>query len=181
MMDANQKINILIGTPCYNGLLHQDYVAGLIEYFKRRIPISVMHIGNESLITKGRNTIISFFYHHINDFTHLLFLDADVYLSGEALYNMIYHDLPVVAAPVPMKGQDENGNPIYNISNVISKEIDKETGLIEVERVGTAAFLMKSSVVELLVEDAKSNNKKYLGNPFTRGHSVSGEHYDVFK
>lgn len=177
------KINILVGTPCYGGLLHQDYVSAILEYSNANLPMTYMHIGNESLITRGRNTIISFFYNtNINlpdTFSHLLFLDADVYLSAKDLIKMLDYNKDVIAAPVPMKGLTENGRPIYNVTNVIKERPD--SNLIEVERVGTAAMLLSKKAIDSLVKDAVECNDVYSSSPLTRGVNLDMNCYDVFK
>ncbi len=170
-------IKLLIGTPCYNGLIHQDYFQGTLQYNQLGIPISYMHIGNESLITRGRNTVISFFYDHKDAFTHLLFLDADIYLSGEDLLKLLESGEDVIGAPVPLKGYDPHGNNVYNIGRIL----DTKDHHIEVEHVGMAAFLLSSSVVVSLVNDAISNGNVYSRNPLTRGDAPSDLHYDVFQ
>jgi len=174
-----EKRMIMVGTPCYGGLLHQDYVSGIIEYGNAKLPVAYMHIGNESLITRGRNTIISYFYHNMDKFSHLLYLDADVYLSARDLIKMLDSGKDVIAAPVPLKGFTPEGKPIYNVTNVLAQRPD--SNLIEVERVGTAALLLSAKAVNSLVEDAKSTNDIYRSSPLSRGMVLDIECYDVFK
>lgn len=173
----NKDIKLLIGTPCYNGILHQDYFQGTLQYNHLGIPISYMHIGNESLITRGRNTIISFFYDHKDTFTHLLFLDADIYLSGEDLLKLLESGEDVIGAPVPLKGYDPRGKNVYNVGKIL----ETKDHLIEVEHVGTAVFLLSNSAVVSLVNDAINNGNVYSRNPLTRGDTPSDLQYDVFQ
>lgn len=173
-MKKESQYNLLVGTPCYNGLIHQDYVKSLIEYNSMGIPITYMHIGNESLITRGRNTILSYFYSN-DQFTHLLFLDADIYLSAQDLVKLLTANTDVIGAPVPLKGFDPNGNPVYNIGQIL-KQNDLNS-FMEVEHVGTAVLLFTRKVADDLCNRANT----YDGNPLTRGEKVSSTHYDVFK
>lgn len=174
------NIAILAGTPCYGGLIHQDYVQGMLEQISL-LPISYMHIGNESLITRGRNTVISTFYHHRENLSHLLFLDADVYLSGKDLKAMIEYDRDVVAAPVPLKGFSQDGRPVYNVTDTLSTETG-HPNLVSVSHVGTAALLLSRKVVEALIEDAKANGDTYSKDGISRGEDLSEiTQYDVFK
>ncbi len=181
--DQNKEpiLAIMVGTPCYSGLLHQDYVRAIIDYPKTGIPMAFMHIGNESLITRGRNTIISFYYANKDNFSHLLFLDADVYLSAEDLVKLVTYKQDVVAAAVPMKGFTEDGHPAYNVTGIVNENVPGFPTLVEVDRVGTAAFMLSNKAVEALVEDAKKNNRVYQGNPLTRGDKVDCDHYDIFQ
>ncbi len=72
-MEKSLKINLFVGTPAYNSMVHTDYMHSLISYYEAKIPFTIMTLGNESLITRGRNTCLSYFY-SMAGFTHLLFL-----------------------------------------------------------------------------------------------------------
>lgn len=88
-------MNLLIGTPAYNGLVHIDYMDSIMDMNRLKIPFTNMKIGNESLITRGRNTIISFF-HNMKEFTHLFFLDADIKIKGEDVIQLIKHGVDII-------------------------------------------------------------------------------------
>lgn len=166
---------LMIGTPCYNGMIHQDYVKSVIEFSQLGIPIAYVHIGNESLITRGRNTIISLYYNNRNNFDYLLFVDADIYLPPSGLITLIQADRDVVAAPVPMKGLDASGKKYYNIGNVIERG-----DVAKVEHVGAAVFMLSTKAVEALVNDCIKENKVYDPNPLGRGGVQQETQYDVF-
>jgi hypothetical protein len=172
-------MNLLIGTPAYGGMVHLNYLNSIIDFSARKIPLSVMCIGNESLICRGRNTIISYFYHN-PQFTHLIFIDADIALSGSDLIKMLASDKDVLGAPVALKGSDKNGNKVYNIGRALSAPNGQFT---EVDRVGTGVLLLSRNVVEALVKKAIDNNDVYNSNPNTRiigGNNIS-DMYDIFK
>lgn len=165
--------NILIGTPAYGNMLHTDYLHSIMDFHKNKIPITLMTLGNESLIPRGRNTIISFFYNN-KDYTDLLFLDADMYLSAQGLVTLLQHEVDVIGAAVALKGKDDAGNSVYNVGQLLS---DNDSGLIETTKVGTAIFLLSRRACEALCEDADT----YGSNPHTRGYKGGGLQYDVFK
>jgi hypothetical protein len=79
------ECNIMVGTPAYGGMVHIDYVRRLFEYTRAGIQFQLDTIGNESLITRGRNAILSTF-HARRELTHLLFLDADTSLPPPASF-----------------------------------------------------------------------------------------------
>jgi len=60
-MEKKIALNLFIGTPCYNSMIHSDYLHSIISYQERKLPITIMTLGNESLVTRGRNTVISYF------------------------------------------------------------------------------------------------------------------------
>ena len=82
----NKKYGVMIATPCYGGQLTEAYLHGIlslsIEAQKKNIQIHLNTIGNESLITRARNTLVSQFLDNVdqdpNKFTHLMFIDSDI-------------------------------------------------------------------------------------------------------
>ncbi len=173
--NQNKVPKIMVGTPCYNGMLHQDYVKSVIEFSQMGIPITYVHIGNESLITRGRNAIVSLYYANKDKFDYLLFLDADVYLPPSGLIKLIQSNKDVVAAPVPMKGLGPNAQRHYNVGEILERgEIAK------VEHVGTAVFMLSTKAVELLINECKKENKVYNSNSLSRGDAPINTQYDVF-
>lgn len=177
-MEKELKVNIFIGTPCYNSMVHSDFLHSIMSFHENKIPFSLMTIGNESLITRGRNTIISYFYSTMN-FTHLFFLDADIHLSSMGLIQLLSHEKDVIGAPVALKGKNkQTGELVYNVG----KNLGEEGNLIVTDRVGTAVFMLSRKAVNALIENAVENNDIYYPNPHTRGHANPNmKMYDVFK
>jgi hypothetical protein len=165
-------MNVLIGTPCYGGKLDLDYLNTIIDCNRLRLPVSVMGLRNESLITRGRNTILSYFL-SMKDFTHLLFLDADIGISGDDIAKLLTSGKDVVGAPVRLKGEP----PVFNCPPAQFYG-GKTNGLLqETERIGTAVLLLSRHACETVASEAPT----YRGNPLTRGVALDIPHYDVFR
>jgi hypothetical protein len=163
--EEKQKINILIGTPAYNGMVHIDYLNSILDTINK-VPFTVINIGNESLITRARNKIITYFHEH-KEFSHLLFLDGDIGINGSSILKLISHNKDVIGAPVPMKGLTPEGQKIYNVTEIL--EQDEETKLYKVKHVGTAVFMLSRKAVEDLIK--QSDKYTHRGE----------QGYDVFK
>jgi hypothetical protein len=99
---------VMVATPAYGGMVHTDYVRSLFGFVRGRIPLELITIGNETLITRARNTILSAF-HVRPEFSHLLFLDADIHLPAVDLQRMIAANVPVIGAPAALKARDAAG------------------------------------------------------------------------
>jgi len=97
--------NLLIGTPAYAGQIHVDYLHAVMSFYRAGVQFSVLTMDKDSLITRARNAIISQF-HTLEEFTHLLFLDGDVYIDGQNVNRLLEHDKDVIGAAVPLKGTD---------------------------------------------------------------------------
>jgi hypothetical protein len=169
-----ENVNLLIGTPAYAGQVHIDYVSALLVFQRERIPFTLMTIGNDSLITRARNTIISAFFAR-REFTHLLFLDGEVHLPHEGLARMLGYGKDVVGAPVALKGVGPDGARLFNVGNTVGED----GALLVVERVGTAALLLSRAAADALVADARAEQRVYERSPLVQ--ADGGIQYDVFR
>ena len=101
-----RKKHIFIATPCYGGQLGEPYFRSMMKLAimcnKYDIPYTISTLANESLITRGRNTLVSFFMEN-SEATHLFFIDADVEFEAEDLLRMVAYDKPVIAGAYPKK------------------------------------------------------------------------------
>lgn len=173
-------MRVLIGTPAYGGMVHLDYLNSLLEFQKQGLQFSLASFGNESLITRARNSIISYYYHHRDSFTHLLFLDADIRLEARDLKMMMDYEVDVIAAPVPLKSYSAEGNPPLNCSTFEDKVAES---LYTTSYAGTGVLLLSTQAVTDVVQKAKDQGRTYT---FPAGQdtneSMTGlEMYDVFQ
>ena len=177
------KINVFIGTPAYNSMVHTDYLHSIISYYDKKVPFTLMTIGNESLITRGRNSVISYFS-NIVDLSHLLFLDADIYLHADGLIRMLQLNKDVIGVPVALKGfNKQTGQPVYNTGKILDEEtVSDGSKIYKVDRVGTAVFMLSRKAIKALTDYAQDNKDIYYPNPHTRGDSQPDiKMYDIFK
>ncbi len=171
-----ENTHVMIATPAYGAMVHTDFVLALLRYQQLGIPFTLVTLGNESLITRARNSLASMFYHR-KEFSHLLFLDADVGLAAEGLLSLLEHGKDVIGAPVPLKSRDVNGARIFNIGRALGEE-----GPLTInERIGTAALLLSRRAVEALVEEAKDAGYVYERMGTLQGDTGSAVHYDIFR
>ena len=72
-----KQIKLVVGTPCFGGTVTVRYMQSMfllmMEAPKKNINIDLKMIGNESLITRGRNTLVARFLDQ-PDATHLFLL-----------------------------------------------------------------------------------------------------------
>lgn len=173
---TEQEASILIGTPAYGSMVHTDYLHTIIDMLKIGFHITTFTIGNESLITRGRNTIISYFHEH-SEFTHLLYLDADIGIEAKSIMKLLTYQKDVIGAPVPLKGtHPTTGEKVYNIGDVLSTSPDNST-LISTNRLGTAVLMLSRTAVAALIEGADV----YSSSEITRGVKLNQPMYDVFQ
>ena len=63
---------------------------------KNKFKVHLNTMGNESLVTRARNTLVSQFLDYCEkddkSFTHLMFIDADIGFNGEAVTRLLQSD-----------------------------------------------------------------------------------------
>jgi len=172
---VNESVNVMIGTPAYAGMVHVDFVSTLLGFTRARIPFALLTIGNESLITRARNSIAAAFLER-GEFTHLLFLDGDVSLAPEDFHRLLAYGKDVVGAPVALKARRADGSPIFNVGSPLGEE----GALIVAEHVGTAVLLLSRRAVTALASEAQREGYVYEGTT-ARGETNAKIHYDIFR
>lgn len=170
------KPHVMIGTPAYGGMVHIDYVHALLGYAQQDISYTLVTIGNESLITRARNSLAAMFLER-PDFTHLLYLDADVYLPAQGLAHMLAAQKDVIGAPVALKGRNAAGARVFNIGRCLGEDGE----FMLVERIGTAALLLSRRAIEALANDAQRDGRVYGPMNALAGESSARIQYDIFR
>ena len=103
--------HIFIATPCYGGQLGEPYFRSMMRFAilcnKYDIKYTISTLANESLITRGRNTLVSFFMEN-PEATHLFFIDADIEFNPEDILRMVAYDKPIVVGAYPKKAVNWN-------------------------------------------------------------------------
>jgi len=98
--------HIFIATPCYGGQIGEPYFRSMMRLAilcnKYDIQYTISTLANESLVTRGRNTLTSFFMENTKA-THLFFIDADIEFNPEDILRMVAYDKPIVCGAYPKK------------------------------------------------------------------------------
>jgi len=103
--------HLFIATPCYGGMVTQRYMystVGLLNLARELGFVASLNLlGNESLITRGRNLLVSRF---LDDpaATHMIFIDADIGFDPRQVARMLAFGEDVVAGMYPLKLLDWN-------------------------------------------------------------------------
>jgi hypothetical protein len=122
--------HIFIATPCYGGQIGEPYFRSMMRLVilcnKYDIKYTISTLANESLITRGRNTLVSFFMEN-KDATHLFFIDADIEFNPEDLLRQVAYDKPIVVGAYPKKAI--NWDSIINAAR--NSDLDENAQTIE--------------------------------------------------
>lgn len=161
----NQK-GIMIATPMYGGVCTGVYALSAINTALMLNDLEFYYhyetLVNESLIPRGRNTLVKSFMANPK-LTHLLFIDADIGFRAKDVLKLVLHDKDVVAGVYPKKrinwplvrravaaGKEDLTNYTGDfVLNILGEEKKlEETGLLEVRHAGTGFLMIKKTVFE---------------------------------
>jgi len=185
----HNRLKIVIGTPCYGGLVHIGYFRSMCEltanFTKLGVPFDVMTIGNESLIPRARNGIVAKFLGDV-DATHLMFIDADITFNWQTILKLVLmnRDLSGGCYPKKMinwdkvranlqqdqkmqddvlmgKSLDYVFNPVYHVEEG-KLMVHVDNGMVKVKDIGTGFMLIKREVLEILMY--KHKDRQYRNN-----------------
>ena len=198
------KVKIVIGTPCFGGMLHNGFFQSMLElsvnFTKLNIPFEVMTIGNESLIQRARNGIVARFMGD-DTATHLMFIDADITFSWISIVKLLLSSKELCGGCYPKKcfnwdkikhhiqknpnlkddelmakSLDYVFNPIYHKEgdNVVIK---LDNGMAQVKDIGTGFMLIRKSVITKMIK--KFPDTKYKNNVagYSQGQNSSDDYF----
>jgi hypothetical protein len=97
-------MKILVGTPTYNGQLTVQYTRSLMELWSEIGAQAEWRTTKAVLVAWARNVFASAVLE--GDYTHLLFVDADLDFPATVVRRLIDFDQPVTAAVYPHRALD---------------------------------------------------------------------------
>jgi hypothetical protein len=104
-VEAN-KPKLYVLTPCYGGLCYVGYVSQIIatkELLKSvGIPVVILFMRSESLITRGRNNLIAKAMSD-PDMTHVIFIDSDITWNPFSILKLMMHNKDLNGGLYPLK------------------------------------------------------------------------------
>jgi len=197
-----RKNKFFIATPCYGGQLNEPYFRSVIKmmtFFNgHQIPLAFGTIANESLVTRARNVLVAYFL--ASDYTHLMFIDADIEFQTEDILKLYAHKKDVVVGAYPKKGVawdkiranlSDPANKGKELSDrdmasfgsdyaINFKFVDKETktigvenGLIKLHDAGTGFMMISRDAILKMIKaypELKYNNDVNIANADLKDH-----------
>lgn len=169
-VDAKGRM-LMIGTPCYNGHVTVNYLRSLVPaigFLERHgVCTGMLTPSHESLITRARNLVANEFLRQ-KEYTHLLFIDADIGFSPELPWKYLEADKDVVCGIYPVKHLDVEklrtieGDVLERVAQAAALHYavklkpggrpEPGTGLLPVEYGATGFMLIRREVFTRLAE-----------------------------
>lgn len=201
-IDEVRKSKFFIATPCYGGQLNEPYFRSTVKmmtfFNQHQIPLAFGTIANESLVTRARNVLLAYFLN--SDYTHLLFIDADIEFQTEDVLKLYAHDKDVIVGAYPKKGVAwdkirANLNDVSNKDKQLSnrdiaafgsdyainfkfinkeaKTIAVENGLVKLHDAGTGFMMIKREAILKMIKaypEFKYNNDVNISDDSLKDH-----------
>jgi hypothetical protein len=188
---------IVVGTPCFGGVVSQDYTMSLLALSAaaagQGFDVAVVMLGNDALIPRARSAIVAKFLDNPAT-THLLFIDADISFLPEQVARMLKFDKDFVAGLYPAKIIDWNqlaqrfghsqetldeAGLAYVAAFCEGDEARTENGFATGVYAGTGFQLIKRGVFERMIEAYPETKYKAL-HAFPRPAAASDNLYALF-
>ena len=174
--------HLFIATPAYGGMVGESYLKAMVRIgimFKQyNLNFTLVTIANESLITRGRNTLVAMFMSDPK-FTDMIFIDADIHFEAESVLKLWAHvnnprqpgiEVAIGSYPkksisweqihtaVKTKNISPEEMPKYQSSYVLNIRTDNKgripltEGLIPVYDGGTGFMMFKREVIQKMMD-----------------------------
>ena len=199
----DHNVRLYLGMPMYGGMLSENTMHGVLGLqawsMNEGVGLKVQTMGNESLITRARNTIVSMFLDD-QDYigTHLLFIDADIGFVPQNIERLIRADKDIVCGIYPRKCihwekirgvLKDNPNVSddelmyrslgYNLNFKDPHNIKIQEGLCEVLEAATGMMLIKRDVFDKMKKAYPE--RKYISDQIVNGQQWRSDNcYDLF-
>jgi hypothetical protein len=176
-------MKIFIATPMYGGIAKNPYTIGLqnliVKLSQAGHTITTTTVGNESLITRARNTLVHKFL--ATDCDALLFIDADHGWDSTDVLKMIESGKDFIGAIYPMKGINwdmvrdavllgkpanelEKYSGYFAVNMLAESQTFSENEPFRVKDIGTGMLFLTRKVFEDLKPHCKQYKNNNVGN-----------------
>lgn len=145
---------VMIGTPCYGGLMTIPYHVSLcntLEYLRLNgIGYDPRYVDGDSLVPRARISLFGNFLS--SNATHLLFIDADIDWKARDVLRMVKADKPVLAAIYRKKKPQEEYPMNFLPETFHDLPFDPESGCFEIKDAPTGFLMIRRDAAERMVE-----------------------------
>ena len=188
--NGQSEYSIMVATPVHSECsIH--YTQALLELqqlcIKNKIKITFSLV-KSSLVTQGRNLCVAGFLE--SDFTHLLFIDSDIYFKADSIMEMLKKDKEVLSIPYPLKtmmwdklykkiqeGKIEQSSDLKKWLNTYPMKVENyediqiDNGVMEVTHSPTGCMMIKRIVFDKMI-------KAYPDKNIIQKTVINGEYVD---
>ena len=151
--------NVMVATPCYGGMASVRYMHSLMrarDFMTRRgIGCEPEWIEGESLVPRARIALLAKFLND-PDYTHLMFVDADLRWEPRAILDLIRWDKEFICGVYPKKGYTDDFNLKWPMNFEAgchdNLPFDSETGCFEIKDAPNGFLMIRRDAAVKLVQ-----------------------------
>lgn len=152
------KVNILLATPAYGGNVCAQYTESLVHTCEMlqqmEIKYTLKFINNQ-IVTRARN-MLSHIFMNDEQYTHMMFIDADIIWNPSDILKLIQHKKECVIGVYPNKSYYWNDDKLtLNPSSKIKLK-ERNEQLIEIERAATGFMLLTKTALKRIEKDIET-------------------------
>lgn len=140
-----------IALPCYGGQITESFFISMLRsvatFNRLGLDMIIDTIVNESLIPRGRNSLVAKMMVSDGDPTHIIFIDVDIGFDETSIIKLLLADKDIVGGLYPKKNL-----PIDYVVNGIPGAT-REGPLLKVRDIGTGFMCIKRSVIEKMMKN----------------------------
>lgn len=172
---------ILLATPCFGGMVTTEYMLSVIGYASggQSIPMTIMHIGDDAMVSRARNTLLANFFFK-SDCTHILFVDADIGFHADAPTRLFESGKDVVAGMYPLRdrfwdsktkenilaGERQQTASLRYVGETAQMHSSMEKGpLVESTYAGAGFLMISRKAVERMIKAYPETEYKRIDAP----------------
>jgi GT2 family glycosyltransferase len=152
-VDELRKHNVFFATPCYGGMLTDQYFLSMFRTQQKMIELQlqfrVTTLRNESLVTRARNILTAMFLE--SNCSHLMFIDADIEFDADSIIRMLSMDKEIIAGAYPKKTLPVQYAINFKIVDPATNRVNIDNGAVEVLDASTGFFMIKRQVFEKMM------------------------------
>ncbi len=168
---SQPRTHLVIGTPCYGGLVHSLYATSLMRLQnaclqRGGIDLSVNLLSGDALITRARQNVVAHFLENGLG-THLLFIDSDIAFAPDQVFRLLDFNADMAAGVYPTKridwgkvglmakvgaGNLESSSLSYVMEFEDPARIESKDGFAKVRYAGTGFLMIKRQVLVKMIE-----------------------------
>lgn len=143
---------VMIGTPCYDGRIDVWYANSLMTTVKiskeKGVEITPMWVSFDALIQRARNDTVQIALEMGMD--DLIWIDSDIEWNPEWFYKLLEYPEDIVGGTYRKKGDIEQ----YVLRQTKKRPINQQTGLVEVDGLGTGFVKMSRASLQWLWDNS---------------------------
>jgi len=200
---AGARVAVL--TPAYGGSVHASFHLSMSRLYahaaRRGFTVTPLLVWNESLVPRARNYLLMDAMASAEDFTHIMFIDADIEFPAEAVERLVARDAPMSCGIYPKKQllaerlvQLARERPDLDAADLLAQAVgyvvtfqeDARLSVddywVEVEECGTGFLMMQRGAVEAMWRAFPHlrNGSSESVLPGVAGDALRGKLYHLF-